>query len=285
MELMTVRQGFNGAKYYFCTMRKIEIANDMMHFGLYLCTQGYCEMEINERRCTIHRGMTFVKSPLVRIGNISASDDFEYTAIIEDEITVFAPIASKNFDMIQNLLQLNIYNLLLEETEQAFLLHRKDLIEKRKKELNTEEITIKQQKIITDIIVMLEQVTILEYARIFLKREDMDISESNKENDLMIRFLFLVFRKFHLHRDVKFYAECLHLSPNHFTRIIKKTSHRTPSEWITLVTINQAKKLLRQRDKNIKEVARELNFPEQFTFRKYFKQHTGLSPTEYKKNN
>ena len=49
------------------------------------------------------------------------------------------------------------------------------------------------------------------------------------------------------------------------------------------VTINQAKKLLQQRDKSIKEVARVLYFPEQFTFRKYFKEHTGMSPTEYKK--
>ena len=32
----------------------------------------------------------------------------------------------------------------------------------------------------------------------------------------------------------------------------------------------------------IKEVAQELNFPEQFTFRKYFKLYTGVSPKEYK---
>jgi AraC-like DNA-binding protein len=30
-------------------------------------------------------------------------------------------------------------------------------------------------------------------------------------------------------------------------------------------------------------VADELGFPEQFTFRKYFKTHTGMSPTEFRK--
>ena len=64
--------------------------------------------------------------------------------------------------------------------------------------------------------------------------------------------------------------------------MFKILSHRTPSEWILLVTINQAKKLLRQNRTSIKEVAQELNFPEQFTFRKYFKLYTGVSPKEYK---
>jgi len=35
----------------------------------------------------------------------------------------------------------------------------------------------------------------------------------------------------------------------------------------------------------VKEVADRLGFPEQFTFRKYFKTHTGISPTEYRKGN
>ena len=49
-----------------------------------------------------------------------------------------------------------------------------------------------------------------------------------------------------------------------------------------MVTINQAKTLLRQPDILVKQVADELGFPEQFTFRKYFKAHTGMSPMEYK---
>jgi AraC-like DNA-binding protein len=33
----------------------------------------------------------------------------------------------------------------------------------------------------------------------------------------------------------------------------------------------------------VKDVAAQLGFPEQFTFRKYFKTHTGMSPTEYQR--
>ena len=35
----------------------------------------------------------------------------------------------------------------------------------------------------------------------------------------------------------------------------------------------------------VKEIAEELGFPEQFTFRKYFKTHTGMSPTDFRTKN
>ena len=52
-----------------------------------------------------------------------------------------------------------------------------------------------------------------------------------------------------------------------------------------MVTINHAKNLLRQPNVLIKQVADELGFPEQFTFRKYFKQHTGMSPRAFRERN
>lgn len=55
-----------------------------------------------------------------------------------------------------------------------------------------------------------------------------------------------------------------------------------PDGWINMVTINQAKNLLRQADIQVKRVADEFGSPEQFTFRKYFKAHTGMSPTEFR---
>lgn len=117
----------------------------------------------------------------------------------------------------------------------------------------------------------------------FLSTIDSSTTDYNeRENNIMVRFMFLLFEKYNRHRQVAYYAEALHLSANHFTRIIKKISRRTPSEWIAVVTINHAKKLLRQPETSIKEVAQQLNFPEQFTFRKYFKQHTRMSPSDYR---
>ena len=66
---------------------------------------------------------------------------------------------------------------------------------------------------------------------------------------------------------------------------MKQETGYTPMEWINMVTINHAKNLLRQPNVLIKQVADELGFPEQFTFRKYFKQHTGMSPRAFRERN
>ena len=85
-------------------------------------------------------------------------------------------------------------------------------------------------------------------------------------------------------RTVSDYADDAALSVRHFSTLIHRYSGNTPMQWITTVTITQAKSLLLQPDRPVKEIAARLGFPEQFTFRKYFKTYTGLSPTEYRKS-
>ena len=41
--------------------------------------------------------------------------------------------------------------------------------------------------------------------------------------------------------------------------------------------------LLKQSDKSIKEIAEELRFPNQSFMGKFFKEHTGMSPSAFRK--
>jgi len=86
-------------------------------------------------------------------------------------------------------------------------------------------------------------------------------------------------------RTVGDYAAEAALLVRHFSSIIQQHTGQTPMQWIHLFVIGQAKHLLMQSDLQVKEITDRLGFPEQFTFRKYFKTHTGLSPTEYRKGN
>jgi AraC family transcriptional regulator, transcriptional activator of pobA len=53
-------------------------------------------------------------------------------------------------------------------------------------------------------------------------------------------------------------------------------------EWIDEYVILEAKALLKYSVMSIQEVAYFMNFPNPSFFGKYFKHHTGLSPSEYK---
>ena len=105
--------------------------------------------------------------------------------------------------------------------------------------------------------------------------------QPGRQEKLFVDFMLALAQNYVQHRDVAWYAERAHLTQRHFSYSIRSHSGHTPMEWIIIVTIAHAKRLLSQPGVQVKEVADQLGFPEQFTFRKYFKVHTGMSPTEY----
>ncbi len=263
-------------------MKTEALFDNEMHFSLFLCTQGSCELEVNGKPARLTRGDAFVHSPLVIVSQFAPSADFVLETILHEKIEVFVPVATANFDIFRHLLSKNEFHLSLTPEEQSILLYRKAALDSHRAVAASPAAAPRQQKLLAQIIQTLEQETVLEYLNILYRHKVAGSSTTEKENSTLVRFILLLFRNRTAHRDVRFYAEALHLSPNHFTRTVKRTSGRTPSEWIALITVNQAKALLRRRDLSIKQVAEALNFPEQFTFRKYFKLHAGLSPKDFR---
>lgn len=103
-----------------------------------------------------------------------------------------------------------------------------------------------------------------------------------REEILFKEFIKLVSDHHRKERRVDFYAEQLFLSPKHFSTVIKKVSGKTAGQWIDEYVVLEAKTLLKYSSMSIQEVAYYMNFPNPSFFGKYFKHHTGLSPSEYK---
>lgn len=95
-------------------------------------------------------------------------------------------------------------------------------------------------------------------------------------------FMRILSQHYMQHRAVGFYAEAMHLTPKYLTTIIRKTSGRTASEWIDAYVVLEAKNLLKYSTKSIQQIAYCLNFPNQSFFGKYFRDHTGMTPTAYR---
>lgn len=95
------------------------------------------------------------------------------------------------------------------------------------------------------------------------------------------KFLRLV-REYHRsQRAISFYAEKMYISPKYLSLVIKEATGRSAGEWIDQYVIQEAKNLLRYSGKNVQQIAYELNFSNQSSFGKYFKNLTGLSPTAF----
>jgi AraC family transcriptional activator of pobA len=76
------------------------------------------------------------------------------------------------------------------------------------------------------------------------------------------------------------YAGSLSISVNHLNRAIKETTGKTTSEHISARIIQEANLLLQYSDQSISEIAYSLRFEYPAYFAKFFKKHTGRSPTE-----
>ena len=64
---------------------------------------------------------------------------------------------------------------------------------------------------------------------------------------------------------------------------MKQVSRRTPNDWIDHYVTLEIRVLLKNTNMSIKEIAQELNFPNQSFLGKYFKEHVGISPSAYRK--
>jgi len=117
---------------------------------------------------------------------------------------------------------------------------------------------------------------------IYEKQHIMIKARQSRKQELNLLFQNLVFRYYKEHRNVQFYADALCVSSKHLTETIKEVTGRTSAEWIEDAVILEAKVLLRNQQISVAEVAGNVNFPDQSSFGKYFKKHTGLSPSDYR---
>ena len=110
-------------------------------------------------------------------------------------------------------------------------------------------------------------------------------SEQLTNDLLMSRFFDAVVLHYRESREVKFYADLLHLSPKYFSALIKRHTGMGAGEWIANYVIVQAKALLCTRmDLGIQQIADELGFSDSSTFSRYFKKNSGQSPIECRRS-
>lgn len=101
---------------------------------------------------------------------------------------------------------------------------------------------------------------------------------------IFTRFIRMVEENFKHERRVGWYAEQLCITPKYLSETVKAVSQRTPNEWIDRYVTFEMRIQLRNSTKSIKEIAIDMNFPNQSFLGKYFKEHVGMSPSEYRRS-
>ena len=104
-----------------------------------------------------------------------------------------------------------------------------------------------------------------------------------RAEDLFSKFIQLLEKNFRTERRVSWYAQQLEITPKYLSEIVKLVSKRTPNEWIDSYVVLELRVMLNNSTLNIKQIAEDMNFANQSFLGKYFKEHVGVSPTEFRK--
>lgn len=249
--------------------------------GMILCVAGSRKVLYNGQLYHIKPGMLCFSSPVLSFYELSREIDYQEATIL-DELEVFYRIIRQIANQTLGTRMRSYPCLQLNEAQTTLFLERAELIAAKRALLLTlsDEYALSMVKLMIQLLV---QETLLEFAYLYSRTQSIvNPEQGNPHTMIAFQFLFLLNKHFQTERSVGFYASQANLSPSHFTRIVKENTGKTPSEWIATITIYNAQLLLRQTNKSIKEIATELHFPEQFTFRKFFKLHVGLSPKAYR---
>lgn len=122
---------------------------------------------------------------------------------------------------------------------------------------------------------------ILFYALMRYRGEE---KEEARSTHLFNSFYNLLIKNYHCQHRIEWYALQLCLTSKYLSSSVCQTTGKSAAKWIDEILILHAKRLLStRRDMTVQQIAYELGFKENATFCRFFKEQTGLRPSEYRK--
>lgn len=121
---------------------------------------------------------------------------------------------------------------------------------------------------------------------VIMDRDDVipSIGVKERSSEYFERLMALLSEHYREQRNVEFYAEKMHVSSKHLSRVIRNFTGKSVHQWIDEVVALEIKNLLKYSNMSIQQISYSLNFPNPSFMGQYFKRITGMTPGEYKRS-
>ncbi|MBD5178196.1 MAG: AraC family transcriptional regulator [Bacteroidales bacterium] len=103
-----------------------------------------------------------------------------------------------------------------------------------------------------------------------------------RSTELTVKFKRMLPQFVRRQKRPSFYANELCISEVYLNEVVKKSTGMTPSEWINIAILLDAKRMLRLTAMTVKEIAHELGFEDHAYFSRLFKKNTSMTPLEFR---
>ena len=121
------------------------------------------------------------------------------------------------------------------------------------------------------------------YERQFVTRQDLNLGAIAKFEKLVNEYIASGKTETEGLPTVKYFADKVFLSPNYFGDMVKAETGKTAQEYIAVRLFSYAKRQLASPELSVKEVAASLGFLYPQHFVRFFKKHSGMTPSEYRR--
>lgn len=240
-----------------------------------LCTKGQVEYSLDTQSHTVRPGELLVVSERHVVNNYASSPDFEGLAMILS-VDFFREVINNVADLSAVFLLARSKPVMaLSEHEMRIFTNYFYTIKDRIESVNNH---FRKALVRTLLLALLYDMSNVVYQ--FQQTTDQRL----KRGDIIFtRFIKMVEENCGRERRVSWYAGQLGITPKYLSETVKEVSRRTPNEWIDNYVIVELRVLLKNTTKSIKQITEEMHFPNQSFLGKYFKEHVGVSPSEYRK--
>lgn len=252
-------------------------------YGFFLCRGGTARILLGSSTYQISRNYLCIYAPNTFFQILEKSPDLQ-GILEEDDVETYYPVLSP-IDIRRRLQVRNSPCVEISEAQAGEILHLYDMI--RGNGSSAKEDLPDKHREFTEILHAdcmhhLCYALCLKVLEAYFSNTPVEAMPQSKDDAILGRFLVSVYENCHRQRTVQYYAGEQHLSPYYFSSIIRERSGKSALQWIVGVTMTFSRQYLECSEMSIKEIADRLNFPDQSTFGRYFKQHEGCSPSEFR---
>lgn len=240
-----------------------------------LCKHGKAQYSIDTREQTVKPGDLLFISERHIVDNYMASPDFECLCIMVS--TEFYHGFIQNVKNVSSLLLFSMNNPVVSLTPREIQVYGNYYQTIR------EKMSDRGHHYRINLVKALLLAMFYDMSNVIWRVEQQESKSQTRADVIFANFIRLLEQHFRQERRVSWYAEQLCITPKYLSEIVKQVSKRTPNEWIDNYVILEIRVLLKNSTKSIKEIAEELQFPNQSFLGKYFKEHIGVSPSQYRK--
>ena len=230
-----------------------------------LCRKGQAQYSIDTREQIVQPGDLLFISEGHIVDNYSPSPDFECSCILVS--TQFYHSFVQNVKNVSSLLLFSMNNPVVRLTPREI-----------------DKIADTQHHYRIELVKALLLAMFYDMSGVIYRVEQSSSKGQSRADVMFAKFIRLLEENFRKERRVGWYANKMGITAKYLSEIVKNVSKRTPNEWIDSYVILEIRVMLKNSTRTIGQITEDLNFPNQSFLGKFFKEHVGVSPTEYRKS-